>query len=95
MDNPLQTQKIAELEGEVAKFRQEVAVKNQRILELEANGCALITLMLSNKLDVLRRYKQTFEYVDWTIRPWCRVPPLDHLGVAARRTLWTWCTLTR
>ena len=63
-DNPLQTQKIAELEGEVAKFRQELAVKNQRILELETNGCALITLMLSNKLSVLKRYKQTFEYVD-------------------------------
>ncbi len=63
-DNPLQTQKIAELEGEVAKFRQEVAVKNQRILELETNGCALITLMLSNNLPVLKRYKQTFEYVD-------------------------------
>ena len=34
--NPLQTQKIAELEGELAKFRQELAVKNQRILELES-----------------------------------------------------------
>ena len=63
-DNPLQTQKIAELEGEVAKFRQEVAVKNQRILELETNGCALITLMISNNVSVLKRYKQTFEYVD-------------------------------
>ena len=63
-DNPLQTQKIAELEGELAKFRQEVAVKNQRILELETNGCALITLMLSNNLPVMKRFKQTFQYVD-------------------------------
>ena len=39
-------------------------MKNQRILELETNGCALITLMISNNLSVLKRYKQTFEYVD-------------------------------
>jgi len=62
--NPLQTQKILELEGEVSKLRQEMEAKNRRIQELETNGCALITLMLSNNLTVLRRYKQTFDYVD-------------------------------
>ena len=38
--------------------------KNRRIQGLETNGCALITLMLSNNLTVLRRYKQIFDYLD-------------------------------
>ena len=64
LDNPEQTQKIAELEGELSKNRQEMDAKNRRIQELETNGCALITLMLSHNLNVLRRYKQTFDYTD-------------------------------
>ena len=64
LDNPEQTQKIAELEGELAKIRQEMGAKNRRIQELETNGCALISLMLSHNLTVLKRYKQTFDYVD-------------------------------
>ena len=48
----------------MAKIRQEVAAKNCRILELETNGCALISLMLSHRLNVLPRYKQVFDYVD-------------------------------
>ena len=56
--NPQQAQKIAELEGEVAKIRQEVYAKDRCILELETNGCALISLMLSHKLNILPRYIQ-------------------------------------
>ena len=41
-----------------------LASKNARISELETNGCALISLLLSNDVRVLYRYKQVFEYVD-------------------------------
>ena len=64
VDNPAQATKINELEGEVRKRDQLVASKNARISELETNGCALISLLLSNGHNVLKRYKQVFEYVD-------------------------------
>ena len=64
VDNPDQARKVTELEGELRKRDQLLAVKNSRIQELETNGCALISMMLSSGLAVLRRYKQIFEYLD-------------------------------
>ena len=64
VDNPDQARKLMELEGELRKRDQLLAVKNSRIQELETNGCALISMLLSNGIAVLRRYKQIFEYVD-------------------------------
>ena len=70
MDNPDQARKIDELEGEVKKRDQLLAVKDNRIQELETNGCALISMMLSGGMAVLRRYKQVFAYVDSSpVRP--------------------------
>ena len=37
---------------------------NARIEQLETNGCALITLMVSNDLNDLKRYKQMFNFED-------------------------------
>ena len=70
VDNPDQARKITELEGELKKSEQLLAVKNARIQELTTNGCALIMLMLNSGIAVLRRYKQIFDYVDSSpVRP--------------------------
>ena len=70
VDNPDQARKITELEGELKKRDQLLTVKNARIQELTANGCALIMLMLSSGIAVLKRYKQIFDYVDSSpVRP--------------------------
>ena len=70
VDNPDQARKITELEGELKKSDQLLAVKNARIQELTTNGCALIMLMLNSGIAVLRRYKQIFDYVDSSpVRP--------------------------
>ena len=70
VDNPDQARKITELEGELKKSEQLLAVKNARIQELTTNGCALIMLMLNSGIAVLRRYKQIFDYVDASpVRP--------------------------
>ena len=64
-------EKIAELEGELSKFRQEMDAKNQRIQELETNGCVLILLMLSHNLNVLKRHKLLSRpSTAWAVRPW-------------------------
>ena len=69
-NNPDQATKISELEGELKKRDQLVTVKNARIQELTANGCALIMLMLNSGIAVLKRYKQIFDYVDSSpVRP--------------------------
>ena len=47
-----------------------IDTKNRRIEGLETNGCALISMMLSSGIAVLRRYKQVFAYVDASpVRP--------------------------
>ena len=64
VEDPRSANKIAQLQGELDKSLQLSNAKNVRIQELETNGCALISLMLSNRIEVLRRYKQCFEYSD-------------------------------
>ena len=64
VEDPRSAQKILQLQGELDKSLQVSNAKNVRIQELETNGCALISLMLSNKIEVLPRFKQCFEYSD-------------------------------
>ena len=76
MVDPESAQKILQLQGELDKCLQYTAAKNVRIQELETNGCALISLMLSNRIEVLRRYKQCFEYSDESTQ----MPPRSFAG---------------
>ena len=70
VENPDTARKVTELEGELKKRDQLLTVKNARIQELTANGCALIMLMLNSGIAVLKRYKQIFDYVDSSpVRP--------------------------
>ena len=70
VENPDAARKVTELEGELKKRDQLLTVKNARIQELTANGCALIMLMLNSGIAVLKRYKQIFDYVDSSpVRP--------------------------
>ena len=64
VDNPDAARKVTALEGELRKRDQLIVTKAARIQALETNGCALIMLLLSHEIPVLRRYKQIFEYVD-------------------------------
>ena len=64
VEDPESAQKIAQLQGELEKSHQLLNERNDRIEELLNNGCALISLTLSNNINVLGRYKQCFEYSD-------------------------------
>ena len=64
VEDPRSANKIAQLQGELDKSLQLHNAKNDRIQELENNGCALISLMLSNKINVLTRFKDIFDYSD-------------------------------
>ena len=64
VEDPRSAQKILQLQGELDKSLQVSNAKNVRIQQLETNGCALINLMLSNKINVLTRFKDIFDYSD-------------------------------
>ena len=64
VEDPRSANKIAQLQGELDKSLQVSNAKNVRIQQLETNGCALINLMLSNKINVLTRFKDIFDYSD-------------------------------
>ena len=54
--------KIRELENIIKGNQRQMAALSARIEQLETNGCALITSMVSNQLAVNRRYKQMFNF---------------------------------